>query len=205
MNFKFVRHCESSMLEAVFNLNRKEYFSSFLFIMLFVSLLMFVSCNTQPEQSKPVDPAKLKKPLIEANKDLVELEEFDIESYIKRHNWPMTETGSGLRYWIYENGGGEKAELDKVIEFNYKVQLLNGFVCYDSDSLGSRQFLIGRGGVESGLEEAVLYFREGDRAKIILPSHLAFGLVGDDNCIPKKAVVVYDFEVLSIKNPTNRN
>lgn len=168
-------------------------------------LLSFVSCDTQPQQVKRIDPSKFKKPLIEANKDLVELEEVDIDNYIKRYKWEMTETGSGLRYWIYEPGSGAKADLDKVIEYNYKVSLLNGFVCYDSDSLGPRQFLIGRGGVESGLEEAVLHLREGDRAKIILPSHLAYGLVGDDNCIPKKAVVVYDFEVLKIKDPINRN
>lgn len=205
MSLKFVCYCKSCMLETISSFKPRDNFSLFLISMTSFLLLLLASCDTQPNQPKPINPAKLKKPLMEANKDLVELEEFDIEGYINRHNWPMTETGSGLRYWVYENGTGEQAAVDKIIEFNYKVELLNGFTCYDSDSLGSRQFLIGRGGVESGLEEAVLHFREGDRAKIILPSHLAFGLVGDDNCIPKKAVVVYDFEVLSINNPTNRN
>ena len=164
-----------------------------------------MGCNAPQEQPKPVDPNEFKKPLIKANQDLVELEELDIENYVKRHQWKMEETGSGLRYLIYASGSGKKVEEGKVIQYNYQTELLTGKTCYSSDSLGIREFLVGRGGVESGLEEVVLYLREGDRAKIILPSHLAFGLVGDDNCIPRKAVVVYDLEVLAVLDPINRN
>lgn len=45
---------------------------------------------------------------------------------------------------------------------------------------GAKRFLIGQGGVEIGLEEAVLHLRKGDRATLILPSHLAHGLRDDD-------------------------
>lgn len=142
---------------------------------------------------------------MKVNQDLVEVEEMDIENYIKRHKWKMEETGSGLRYLIYAEGNGRKVEEGLVIKYNYTTELLTGKVCYDSEELGANQFLVGKGGVESGLEEAVLHFREGDRAKIILPSHLAFGLLGDDDCIPKKAVVIYDLEVLEVMNPQNLN
>lgn len=170
-----------------------------------LALAYLTACNTKTEQQKTIDPSQYKKPLIKANQDLVELEEIDIENYIQRHKWKMEETGSGLRYLIYERGNGKKVEEGKVIQFHYRTELLTGKLCYSSDDLGVKEFLVGRGGVESGLEEAVLYLREGDRAKIILPSHLAFGLLGDDDCIPKKAVVVYDMEVLAVLNPINRN
>ena len=176
------------------------------FPILYISLLLLLAaCDTQPEQKQPIDPAKYKKSLVKANKGLVELEEDDIENYIKRQNWDMLETGSGLRYLIYEHGTGKQVEEGKVVQCAYETSLLTGKTCYTSEQLGPKEFLVGRGGVESGLEEAVLLFREGDRVKIILPSHLAFGLVGDDDCIPKKSVLVYDLEVRNVLEPISLN
>jgi FKBP-type peptidyl-prolyl cis-trans isomerase FkpA len=167
--------------------------------------LFLSACDTNPEPKQPIDPAKYKQSLVRANKDLVALEQKDIENYISRQNWEMIETGSGLQYMIYQQGNGKKVELGKVIQCAYETSLLTGKTCYSSDELGPKEFLVGRGGVESGLEEAALLFREGDRVKIILPSHLAFGLVGDDDCIPKKAVLVYDLEVRNVLEPININ
>jgi len=36
----------------------------------------------------------------------------------------------------------------------------------------------------------------GDKAKLIIPSHLAFGLAGDMDQIPPLSPIVYDIEVL---------
>ena len=169
-------------------------------------IVVCISCNTEkPKSPKQPTTAELKQHLAKANEDLFRVEEMDIENYIKRHKWDMQKLGSGLRYMVYEKGKGRPVELNTVIKFNYTTELLNGVKCYSSDDFGPKQFLVGKGGVESGMEQAVLQLREGDRAKIILPSHLAFGLVGDDDCIPKKAVVIYDLEVLSVTNPQNLN
>ncbi|MBP9153077.1 MAG: FKBP-type peptidyl-prolyl cis-trans isomerase, partial [Flavobacteriales bacterium] len=165
----------------------------------------FSSCDTQPTHKGEVNPEKYKQPLMDANKSLVALEQKDIDNYVARQGWDMVETGSGLRYLIYEAGNGRKVEEGLVVQCAYELSLLTGKKCYNSDNLGPKEFLVGRGGVESGLEEVILLLREGDRVKIILPSHLAFGLVGDDDCIPKKAVVVYDLEVRNVLNPINRN
>ena len=169
-------------------------------------LLAFLSCNSEkPKTQKQPSTAELKEHLRKANEDLVRVEEMDIENYIKRHKWKMEKLGSGLRYMVYEKGDGAPVEMNTIVKFKYTTELLTGTICYSSDDSGPKQFLVGKGGVESGLEQAVLHFREGDRAKIILPSHLAFGLLGDDDCIPKKAVVIYDLEVLSVTNPKNLN
>jgi FKBP-type peptidyl-prolyl cis-trans isomerase FkpA len=77
--------------------------------------------------------------------------------------------------------------------------LLNGDLAYSSGQTGPKEFEIGHGGVESGLEEGILLLHVGDHAKFIVPSHLAFGLLGDQNKIPQRATLVYDIELVKLK------
>jgi FKBP-type peptidyl-prolyl cis-trans isomerase len=41
--------------------------------------------------------------------------------------------------------------------------------------------------------------RAGDKAKFIVPSHLAYGWIGDSKNIPTRAVLVYDVNVLQVR------
>jgi FKBP-type peptidyl-prolyl cis-trans isomerase len=111
----------------------------------------------------------------------------------------MKETGTGLRYMIYRDGSGLKAEKGKVAILNYKLWLITGDLVYSSETNGPKSFLIGKGGVESGLEEGILLMKVGDKAKMILPSHLAHGLLGDEKKIPPRTAIVYDIELVELK------
>jgi FKBP-type peptidyl-prolyl cis-trans isomerase FkpA len=142
----------------------------------------------QDEQSRSFTS----EPLINANKKAVRLEDDQIREYIKRMGWQMKTTGTGLRYLIYLQGGGEKAVAGKVAKLEFECRLLSGELCYTSATGGAKEFKIGSGGVESGLEEGILLMHKGDKAKFILPSHLAFGLIGDQGKIPGKSALVYD-------------
>jgi FKBP-type peptidyl-prolyl cis-trans isomerase len=42
--------------------------------------------------------------------------------------------------------------------------------------------------------------REGDKARFILPPHIAHGLLGDENRIPPRSVIVYEVELLNISD-----
>jgi len=167
-----------------------------------VSALTLAGC-TPPASDRPLpDPTELREPLVRANQHLVRTEAEDIEAYVSRHALAnMTETGSGLRYVITEQGNGLQAKAGTVVRVHYTLSLLTGKVCYTSKERGVLEFIVGRGGVESGLEEALLLMREGDRGRFILPSHLAHGLPGDGDCIPRKAVVVYDLRLLAVLDP----
>lgn len=156
-------------------------------------------CNSQHHrESRGTDQKSLEEPLIQANKQAIRAEEQQIEDFINRYNWKMTETGSGLRYAIYHHGKGEKAEPGKIAVLKYNVKLINGDEIYNSARDGLKSFLIGKGGVESGLEEGILLLRVGDRAKFIIPSHLGFGLLGDQGQVPPKSTLIYDLELVSL-------
>jgi FKBP-type peptidyl-prolyl cis-trans isomerase len=111
----------------------------------------------------------------------------------------MKSSGSGLRYWIDGKGYGIMPEAGDRVSLLYTVTLLTGDTIYSSDQDGGPlTFRAGRAEVISGLEEGILLMKEGDQAKFIIPSHLAYGLTGDQEKIRDKVTLVYDIKLLSV-------
>ncbi len=170
-----------------------------LYLPFIIQGLLLYSCGQSNDPGKKTNSKNIEESLLKANRQLVKTEDQQINDFISRYGWKMNETGTGLRYLVFRNGNGEKVVKGNKVTITYTVSLLNGEVCYSSEKTGNKVFIVGQGGVEAGLEEGILFLKKGDRAKIILPSHLAFGLVGDGDKIPAKATLVYDIELLEIK------
>ncbi len=139
-----------------------------------------------------------KENLIQANHGLVSIDQERIASYAERRQWNMQTSKTGLWYQIYEHGAGDSARTGLIASINYSVWLLDGTLCYTSDSTGEKTFLIGQGGVESGLEEGILKMRIGDKARFIMPPHLAHGLLGDGKKIPARSTIVYQVDLINL-------
>ncbi|MDR1864493.1 MAG: FKBP-type peptidyl-prolyl cis-trans isomerase [Bacteroidales bacterium] len=139
--------------------------------------------------------------LIRANRQLIEEDGRTIKSFAARHGWEMKTTRSGLWYDVYHRGNGDKAAPGRMAEIACTLSLADSArtVCYSSEQSGTKTFRIGQGDVESGLEEGILLMRVGDKARLILPPHLAYGLMGDGSCIPRRAIVMYDVELLKLR------
>ncbi len=170
-------------------MNNKHYL---LFILL---LLLLNSCRHEPQGHMPNLEVRQKENLIRINKFLVGKDADMIRGYLKRHSWVMQTSQTGLWYMIYARGNGDPVAEGKVLTINYKVSLLDGTLCYSSDKLGPKKFRAGKGEVEAGLDEGVRMLKVGDKARFILPPHLAHGLIGDEDQIPPRSVIVYDIEL----------
>jgi FKBP-type peptidyl-prolyl cis-trans isomerase FkpA len=151
------------------------------------------------EQNRPKDN-KEQEALLRANKYMVKKDADNISAYCKRHHWNMKETESGLWYDIYYKDKGKTPEPGAQVTLKYKIELLDGTYCYSSDSSGNKIFSLGSGKVETGLEEGIGLMKVGDKARFIIPPHLAFGLMGDNNRIPPRSIIVYDAELLKAEN-----
>jgi FKBP-type peptidyl-prolyl cis-trans isomerase len=134
--------------------------------------------------------------LEEANRNFLIQEAGLINDYIEYHKLNVIQTGTGLRYQIHDQGDDDLIEEGDIITLEYEVRLLNGNLIYSSENDGNKTFLVGRGGVESGLEEAVLKLSKNSVATLILPAHLAYGLTGDGNKVPHRATLVYKIKVV---------
>lgn len=161
--------------------------------------LIFFSCDREGKVEQKTVVKHSKKSLEEINKLLVDKDAELIKSYVERRGWNMQVSESGLWYMVYAEGDGKNIKKDVEITFNYSVHLLDGTLCYSSEESGAKSFIVGKGGVESGLEEGVLLLRDGSKARFIMPPHLAHGLIGDENRIPARASIIYDIEILKVE------
>jgi peptidylprolyl isomerase len=57
--------------------------------------------------------------------------------------------------------------------------LLSGEEIYNSDNNGVKQFVVEKSEEIAGLHEAVQLMNRGAEARLIIPSHLAYGASGD--------------------------
>ena len=168
-------------------------------ISIIISFFM-LSCTQEQKTDQPVfySDKQIEDTLIKANKFLLERDEEQIKSYIERRLWKPEITESGLWYEIYKKTNGEEIKPGNIVKYNYLIELLDGTICYTSDSIGAAQVMIGKSGKESGLEEGLLMMRVGEKAHFILPPYIAHGLIGDMNKIPNRSTIVYDVEILKI-------
>jgi FKBP-type peptidyl-prolyl cis-trans isomerase len=110
------------------------------------------------------------------------------------------ETASGLRYKIIQKGDGKKAEKGQMVSVHYKGQLADGTV-FDSSYKRNQplDFQVGVGQVIPGWDEGICLLQVGDKARLVIPSNLAYGSAGAGGVIPPNATLVFDVELMGVK------
>lgn len=162
-------------------------------------LVLFISCEEEiPEQPKEVNWTK--DDSYNLGRDLATNEEIKIRLFLEMHkDWELTQTGTGLRYYVYEKGEGPKPARKQTAEIEYVVSLLDGTECYKTDDDEYEELLVDQSDVETGVQEAIKLLNVGDRAKLIIPSHIGHGLLGDQDKIPPLTTLVVDIHLMGIK------
>lgn len=170
--------------------------------LIFVALLIFLStsaCRNKNGNTPKTTVSEAKKRLEVVNRALVDKDKERIEAYISRHRLEgMKENKSGLYYLVWGEPKGPKVKTGDIVVVSYKVSMLDGTELINTENEKPLEFLVGKGGVEAGLEMAVLLMQLGQKGKFILPPHLGHGLLGDNDRIPPMAVLVFDVELLQV-------
>ena len=110
------------------------------------------------------------------------------------------ETASGLRYKVLQEGNGAKATKGAGVSVHYKGQLLDGTV-FDSSYKRKQpiDFNVGVGQVIKGWDEGIQLLKVGDKARLVIPSDLAYGSAGAGGVIPPDATLIFDVELVAVK------
>ncbi len=164
-----------------------------------LALLLLGACQGPPPP--PARPVPKKDELIADNKRWAERESRDIDLWVRRQNATFHTSGTGVRWRLVHDVPGDTARPDQVARVSYWLGLLSGDTCYASVPGEPERFRIEHDDVESGLHEAIQHLSVGDSAVIVIPSHRAHGLVGDQDRIPMRSPVVYHIRLEQLTSP----
>jgi len=165
------------------------------------ALLFFLllSCNNPPVQTpanrQVVDSTAIH--LLELNRLLAESEQQQILQFIKEKGWEMELSPIGFWYEIHEKGTGKPFVKNDFGHIEYSLSMLNGTICAKNAALIVKK---GAGEEPRGIDEALGMLRAGGSGRFVIPSNLAYGILGDDQrCVTSHAAIVYEVKVIEVK------
>lgn len=165
----------------------------------FILVLLMFSCGNDPKNGQKelkIQKKALENQFIKANQQVVQKENDEMDYYARSHKMNFVNTPSGIRFYVYEaSQKGDSIKDGMEITMKYRVSLLDGTECYSSDADGPKKFVVGHENLESGIHKGVQLLKKGDKALIMIPSHLAHGLLGDMNKIPPQRAIIYDVQI----------
>lgn len=171
------------------------------FYLVLLIAIAVAACKEDVQPPKKVNWSK--KQSSELNKNLAIQEEIDIKLFLEMHlDWKMSKTGSGLLYGIYDslpNPINVFPKYKNQASIEYKVSLLDGTLCYQTEEDEFEVIMVDKSEIESGIQEAIKLMRVGDKAHVIIPSHLGHGLLGDRDKIPPLTPLVVELKLIKVK------
>ena len=174
----------------------------FCYSVLCASLMCSISCrqkatgvvnvqNSQSGKEEKLDP------YIVGNQKILSLEQEEIELVIKRHHWDMQKTGTGLYYEVLEPGSGPRFVEGDSVSMSYTISLLSGQQIYNSENDGVKTFKVNKSEEIPALHEIALLVSPGAEARMVVPSHLAYGAGGDGQQIKGREALIMKVKFLN--------
>ncbi len=123
------------------------------------------------------------------------------EKEIIAKTWPnAVKTPSGLMYVVIKEGLGQKPKAGAQVLAHYNGTLMDGTLFDSSYKRGEPiAFVVGKGQVIKGWDEALLDMKKGEKRTLIIPYDLAYGEAGYPPVIPAKATLVFEVELVDFK------
>ena len=110
-----------------------------------------------------------------------------------------TLTASGLSITELEVGDGAVAGPGQTVVVNYRGTLENGKEFDSSYGRGPFSFPLGAGRVIKGWDEGVAGMKVGGKRLLVIPPDLAYGTRGAGGVIPPNATLVFEVELLDVR------
>jgi FKBP-type peptidyl-prolyl cis-trans isomerase len=165
---------------------------------IFLSTVL-MACAPPVQEVTESQPDLVSEELVKANQYMQQRHQDHMAAFVERVGWTAEVTSTGL--WIIHEIQGEGPGIveNSRVTFSFESSLLDGTPCYTASAQKPKVIAIGKGGVESGVEQGMMGLREGSEAVFLIPPHLGHGNFGDRDRIPGNSVLIYRLKVLKVE------
>lgn len=150
--------------------------------------------STKQEQNKQSLQKEQRK---DYSRSFVKYENQAIDTLVQIKNWDMIKTKSGLRHTPIKNTcKGQLPKRGDYLEIEIEIQDI-----YEKTIFPKQPQVVHfkKDYTVNGLVEALSKMCVGTKAKLILPSHLAYGFRGYEKDISPNQVLIYNVELINKK------
>lgn len=135
--------------------------------------------------------------MVALNEESAEAGKKFLEDNAKRDGVVTTE--SGLQYEVVKKADGAQPKATDVVTVHYEGKLTDGSV-FDSSVERGSPIDLPVNGVIPGWVEGLQLMHVGEKYKLYIPSELAYGEQSPTPAIPANSVLVFDLELIAIKD-----
>jgi FKBP-type peptidyl-prolyl cis-trans isomerase len=160
-----------------------------------IVVLLITTCKHSDNDSESVVYID-KNRLVNINRYLVNKDLDIMRHFVKRKSWKMSFSNEGYFYEVLNEGENPKIADNKQVICDYNISLLDGTLCYE---VKNKAFVVGGSEEISGLHHAIKFLGKGGKARFIFPPHLAYGIRGDFDKIPPRAILLYKVYVKEMR------
>ena len=171
----------------------------FPFTLFIFTLLVFSGCDPPVQEQEEEGPDQVSEQFIRANQYMQQRHQDHISAFLERVGWNAETTPSGLWIVVERPGEGRRIAENSRVSYAFESTLLDGTPCYSATVEHPKVITIGKGGVESGVEQGLQKLKEGAEAVFLIPPHLAHGNFGDREKIPGNSTLIYRVRVLKVE------
>lgn len=169
------------------------------FIILLLFFLNIHGCDTPVQVQQESESNQVSEQFIRANQYMQQRHQDHIAAFLERVGWEAQVTPSGLWIVLEKAGNGKGISDNMQVTYAYESTLLDGRFCYQASIENPKRITLGKGGVESGVEQGLEKLSEGAEAVFFIPPHLGHGNFGDREKIPGNSVLIYRIQVLKVE------
>lgn len=129
-----------------------------------------------------------------------------IRAYLTKNSITAVKTAKGCYVQILDAGTGPKADSGKQVSvlytgFSFDGKKFDSNIDTSFQHTEPLQFVIGQFGMIAGFQDGVMQMAKGGRAKVFVPSALAYGAQGSPPAIKPNENLIFELELLDIKLP----